>query len=369
LQPVLVSPNFLYRVEGEPTKANADGARPLNDYELASRLSYFLWSSMPDDKLMSAAATGRLHQELPSQVKRMLQSPKALALCENFAGQWLQLRKLYGAQPDGKKFPEFNDELRNAMMKETQLFFNAIIQEDRSVMDFLTADFTYVNGPLAKFYGIPGVTGEEFKRVSLKGTQRAGILTQASILTITSYPDRTSPVLRGKWLLENLLDDAPPPPPPNVPTLDASTKDKTKLTLRQKMEVHRENPTCYSCHAVMDPVGFALENFNAIGAFRTVDPDAGGEKIDATGKLPDGRTFDGAAGLQKFVLDRKEEFAECLVQRMLTYALGRGLDVQDRPRVRMISEALAKDNYKFSTLVMQIVNNDAFQKQGTKRGE
>ena len=220
--------------------------------------------------------------------------------------QWLQLRKIAGDQPDAKKFPEFDEELRASMLKETQLFFHAIIVEDRSVLDFLDADFTFVNGPLATLYGIPGVTGPDFQRVSLAGTQRGGLMTQASVLTLTSYPNRTSPVLRGKWVLENLLDSAPPPPPPNVPALEAAKKEILNLPLRQQMEAHRQNPTCFSCHAAMDPIGFGLENFNAIGKWRDSDPDADNAKIDSSGKLPNGETFDGPIPLRKILLDRKD---------------------------------------------------------------
>jgi hypothetical protein len=371
LQPVLVSPHFLYRVEGEPTEADSKGIRTLNDYELASRLSYFLWSTMPDEELMTLAGEGKLKPNLPAQVKRMLASPKAMALAENFGGQWLELRKITNHVPDENKFPEFNDDLRAAMVMETQLFFMAILKEDRSVLEFLDADFTFVNARLAKHYGIPDVAGEEFKRVSVAGSPRGGggLLTQASVLTITSYPGRTSPVLRGKWVLENLLDSAPPPPPPNVPDLVTDDKEKGKLPLRQLMEAHRQKPNCISCHAAMDPIGFGLENFNAIGGWRDTDPDADNARIDASGKLPDGQAFDGPAPLKKILLSRKDEFSECLVDRMLTYALGRSMDVRDRPRIKMIAEALKKQDYRFSALIMQIVMDDAFQKQGSKRGD
>jgi Protein of unknown function (DUF1588)/Protein of unknown function (DUF1585)/Protein of unknown function (DUF1592) len=253
------------------------------------------------------------------------------------------------------------------MMKETQLFFSSIMKEDRSVLDFINADYTFMNERLAKYYGRTDVKGEEFQRVSLSGTVRGGIVTQGSVLTITSYTNRTSPVIRGKWVLENLLDAAPPPPPPDVPKLAETAQAEMTGTLRQRMEQHRTNPNCITCHAQMDPIGFGLENFDAIGAWR--EKDVNGVKIDASGNLPDGTTFDGAGGLREILMARKDEFCRCLTSRMTTYALGRGLETYDRPMVDRITEGLKKNDYKFSSLIMQIVESDAFQKRGAKRGE
>jgi hypothetical protein len=363
LQAVLVSPAFLFRFEQEPLPGETGGVHTLNDYELATRLSYFLWSSTPDDELFALAAKGELRANLAAQVHRMLKDPKSSALVENFAGQWLQLRAMQNVTPDTALFPDFDETLRGAMQRETELFFNAIMQEDRSVLDFIDADFTFVNERLARHYGIAGVAGDDFKRVSLAGTARGGLLTQASILTITSYPGRTSPVQRGKWVLENLLDAAPPPPPPNVPAL-AEGKAALTGTLRQRMEQHRANPNCSSCHEQMDGIGFALENFDAVGGWRTMD---GAEKIDATGSLPGGKKFDGPAGLRELLKSESGQFVDCLVGRMLTFALGRGLESYDRRTTDQIAAALKQHGYKFSALIEQIVQSDAFQKRNGKQ--
>jgi hypothetical protein len=369
LQAVLVSPAFLFRMELEPQPGEAGGVHTLNEYELASRLSYFLWSSMPDDELFALAGDGKLRANLDAQVRRMLKDPKSSALVENFAGQWLQLRSMQNVTPDTKRFPDFDEPLRDAMTKETELFFNAIVQEDRSVLDFIDADFTYVNERLAKHYGMTGVTGDEFRRVSLTGAQRGGILTQASILTITSYPNRTSPVQRGKWVLENLFDAAPPPPPPNVPALAEGDKAELTGTLRQRMEQHRRDPKCAVCHERMDGIGFALENFDAIGSWRVAD--SNNEKIDATGSLPGGKSFNGPVELREIIKSQSDEFCRCLTSKMMTFALGRGLESYDRRTTDAITEALKKNNDKFSVLVDQIVRSDAFQKRNgqSNRGE
>ncbi len=361
LQAVLVSPSFLFRVEEEPSPSEKDNIHTLNEYELATRLSYFLWSSMPDDELFALAARGRLRSELPAQVARMLKDPRASALVDNFAGQWLQLRQMENVNPDVARFPAFDEALRAAMTKETQLFFTEIMRENRSVLDFLDADYTYVNERLAHHYGLAGVTGEEFRRVPVAQETRGGggILTQASILTLTSYNNRTSPVLRGKWVLENLLDSAPPPPPPNVPPLEE--KGPLTGTMRQRMEQHRANPTCASCHSRMDPIGFGMENFDAIGSWRTTDN--GGEPIDVSGQLPDGRVFAGPAGLKQILLAQKDRFARTLAAKLLTFALGRGLERSDNPCIEEITAALRQDGYKFGTLVNQITLSAPFQKR------
>ncbi len=361
LQAVLVSPSFLFRVEQEPAPGEPDNIHTLTEYELATRLSYFLWSSMPDDELFALATRGRLRAELPSQVARMLQDPRASALVDNFAGQWLQLRMMENVNPDAARFPAFDEALRAAMTKETQLFFTEIMRENRSVLEFLDADHTYVNERLARHYGMSDVTGEEFRRVPVPKDARGGggILTQASILTLTSYNNRTSPVLRGKWVLENLLDSAPPPPPPNVPPLEE--KGPLAGTMRQRMEQHRANPTCAACHSRMDPIGFGLENFDGIGAWRTTD--ATSAPIDVSGQLPDGRTFSGPAGLKEILLSQKDRFARTMAAKMLTFALGRGLERSDNPVVDEITAALRADGYKFGTLVNQIALSAPFQKR------
>jgi len=365
LQGVLVSPAFLFRTELDPQPGELGRVHTLNEYELASRMSYFLWSSMPDDELFALAAKGQLRANLSAQIRRMLKDPKSSALIDNFAGQWLQLRAMDNVAPDPATFPDFDEALRSAMTKETQLFFNAIVQEDRSVLDFIDADFTFVNGRLAKHYGIPGVTGEEFQRVSLAGSSRGGVITQASVLTITSYPARTSPVQRGKWVLENLLDAAPPPPPPNVPAL-AEGKELTG-TLRHRMEEHRSNPACAACHAQMDGIGFALENFDATGAWRTQD--ASHDPIDAAGTLPGGVSFNGPVELRRILLDRRDEFVDCLVGKMLTFALGRGLESYDRRTTDAIAAAMKRNGDRFSVLIEQIVRSEAFQKRNGRPKE
>src|SRR5438093_3409938 len=362
---VLASPRFVFRLE-EPVSAGTAATRyPLVDeYALASRLSYFLWSSMPDDELFGLAERGRLRQQLAAQIQRMLKSPKAGALVDNFASQWLQIRNLSLVAPDPRLFPGFDDDLRAAMQKETELFFAAIMKEDRSVLEFLDADYTFLNGRLARHYGIKGVTGNEFRRVRLKGTRRGGLLTQASILTITSNPTRTSPVKRGKWVLENLLGAPPPPPPPDVPELKEGKEAALTGTLRQRMEQHRENPMCAACHARMDPIGFGLENFNGIGEWRENDGDF---PIDPAGKLVSGETFNGPADLKTILLKRKrDDFVHCLTEKMLTYALGRGLEYYDKCAVDQITKRLAKGRYKFSTLILEIVQSTPFE---LRRGE
>ena len=364
LQAVLVSPHFLFRIERDRNPLNADSPHTINEFELASRLSYFLWSSMPDNELLKVAQLGSFRQKgvLEAQVKRMLRDPKAAALAENFAGQWLQLRNLDEAKPDPDKFPNFDNELRRAMKRETELFFEAVVHEDRSILDFIDAKFTFLNDRLADHYGIPNIDGAEFRRVALTGDQRGGVLTHASVLTVSSYPTRTSPVIRGKWILENLLNAPPPPPPPGVPNLDEEAVGNSG-SLRQQLEKHRTNSICASCHSRMDPLGFGLENYDAIGAWRTKD---GKFAIDSAGTLPNGKSFTKPAELKAILKADKDEFAKCLTEKLLTYALGRGLERFDRPAVQSITRRTAAEGYRFSSLVMSIVESMPFQ---WRRGE
>jgi hypothetical protein len=351
----------LFRVELDPPDAQPGTIYPVSEYELASRLSYFLWSSMPDEELMALAAKEQLRKNLESQVRRMLQDSKSAAFVQNFAGQWLMLRKLAYISPDPKVFPTFTEELRAAMQRETELFFDAVLREDRSILDLLDGDFSFVNEALAKHYGIEGVKGKEFRRVQLPAN-RGGILTQASILTLTSNATRTSPVKRGKWVLDQVLNTPPPPPPPDVPELP----EEKELTgsLRKVMEMHRENALCASCHQRMDPIGFAFENYNAIGAWRDQD---GKFAIDPSGLLPDGRSFKGPAELKAILRDKKDLFSRCLTEKMLTYALGRGLEYYDRYAVDKIVEALDKNDYRFSTLFAEVVKSEPFQMRTAMR--
>jgi hypothetical protein len=351
-----------------PAKEAPPAVRPdqpfaISDWELASRLSYFLWSSMPDDKLFSLARARKLHEpaNLDPQVKRMLKDDKARALVNNFAMQWLQLRNLQALAPDPARFPSFDEALRTSMQRETESVFEYVVREDRSVLELLAADYTFVDERLAKHYGIDGVTGPEFRKVSLKDSPRGGLLTEASVLAVTSNPTRTSPVKRGKWVLENLLGTPPPPPPANVEQLkDDKPGAELSGTLRQRMEQHRANPSCANCHERMDPLGFGLENFDAVGAWRTAD---GKEPIDASGVLPGGKTFKGPAELKAVLLSRKEQFARCLAEKVLTYALGRGIERADHCAVDAIARELAAGDYKFSALVLAIVHSEPFQKR------
>lgn len=360
IQAILVSPHFLFRIETDEEPNNPLVARPVSEFELANRLSYFLWSTMPDEELFGQAAEGKLRhgQTLADETLRMLADPKSAALIENFASQWLQLRRLEQWAPDPGLFASFDEELRAAMREETLRFFAEVVREDRSILDLLDADFTYANERLARHYGLEGITGPEFRRVALPaGGPRGGVLTQASVLTITSNPTRTSPVKRGKWVLEELLGQPPPPPPPNVPELP---EDKTALTgsLRQRMEQHRSNPNCAQCHARMDPLGFGLENFDAIGAWRDKD---GEFAIDPSGSLPDGGSFAGPAELRAILRGRADEFRRCLVEKMLTYALGRGLEYYDQCAVDAICARLAEDGDRFSRLILEVVHSEPFQ--------
>ncbi len=351
---ILVSPDFLFRAEKSPA-----GVSKISDLDLASRLSFFLWSSIPDEELLHAAEQGKLGDPaiLTAQVKRMLADPKSKALVDNFAGQWLRLRNVADWKPDPDKYKEFDEALRNAFERETEMFFRNIVEQDRSVLEFIDADYTFVNERLARFYGIPGVKGSYFRRVALTGPQRGGILTQGSILLVTSYPNRTSPVLRGKWILESVLGSPPPPPPPDVPVL-ADSASTSAASLREQLQKHRSNPACASCHSRLDPLGFALENFDAVGKFRSSE---GGSPIEASGAMPNGTVIDGPEGLKKILLSRKDEFVENLAGKLLTYGLGRGLEYYDQPAVREIRRQTARSGYSFSSMVLAIVNSVPFE--------
>ncbi len=358
VQAIMCSPNFLFRIEQEPESDSPGGIRELDDFELATRLSYFLWSSMPDQKLFEAARAGKLRgrAEIVQQIRRMLADPKSIALVDNFAGQWLQLRDLSTLTPDPVKYPKFDEPLRGAMLRETQMFFEAVVREDRSILDFLVADFSFVNERLAQHYGITNITGEEFRRISLPD-QRRGVLTHASILLLTSNPTRTSPVKRGKWILENILAEPPPPPPANVEELDPNAE--TLGSLRERMEQHRANESCAVCHKRMDALGFGLENFDGIGAWRDQD---GRFNIDASGTLSDGTSFSGPKELVGILKEKKkDEFCRCLASKMLTYALGRGLKSFDRCAIDGIINQISKEEFRFSSLVAAIVTSDPFR--------
>ena len=364
VQAMLVSPEFLFRKEADPEANQTE--RVLNEYEVAARLSYFLWSSMPDDQLFQLAENKRLldRSVLREQIERMLRDEKSAALGQNFASQWLNLRNLADVRPNPEVFPEFDDALRSAMGQETLMLFNTIVREDRSVDEFLAADYTFVNERLAKHYGINGVTGDQYVKVSLQGTNRSGVLTHASILTLTSNPGRTSPVKRGKWILENILGDAPPPAPPGVPPLEESTKDVTGLSLRERLELHRKDPGCASCHKAMDPLGMGLENFDAVGRWREKD----GEKpVDASGDLPSGDKFSGPAELMTIIRSRQEKFSRTLIERLLVYSLGRGLEYYDKCAVDQTMDLMKERGNRFSALVEGIVTSDAFLKKSLNR--
>ncbi|HKI17120.1 MAG TPA: DUF1592 domain-containing protein [Isosphaeraceae bacterium] len=365
---VLASPHFLF-LGIEAQRALGSSATPLpdDDFNLASRLSYFLWSSMPDDELFGLASQGTLRrpETLRAQVVRMLRDPKSRALAETFAPQWLQIRKLKDFTPDPLLFPDFDESLRSAMLEETRLFFAAIQGEDRPVLEFLDADYTFVNERLARHYGMPGIRGEHFRRVSLTGTARGGVLTHASILAATSNPTRTSPVKRGKWILENILGAPPSPPPSGVEALKETPGHKTAGTLRERLERHRRDPSCASCHRPMDPLGFGFENFDAVGSWRTHD---GGQTIDASGNLPGGQTFAGPAELRAMLVSRRHAFARCFAEKLLTYALGRGLERTDRRVVEQIVARLEAQRYRFSALVLAVVESAPFLSNPVPQG-
>jgi mono/diheme cytochrome c family protein len=362
LRRLLASPEFLFRVVRDPADASAGDNYRITDLELASRLSFFLWSSSPDDELLETAISGQLGEPaiLEHQVRRLLADDRSSAMVENFAGQWLYLRNIPALVPDENRFPDFGEALRLSMRRETELFFESVMRDDRSVLDLLTANYTFVNERLARHYDIPNVYGSHFRRVTLgeKDDARRGLLGHGSILAATAYPTRTSPVLRGKWVLENLLGTPPPLPPPNVPSLE-EVHDGRALSMREAMEQHRANPVCASCHRLMDPPGFALEQFDAVGRFRTRSE--ANEPIDASGVLPDGTAFEGAAGLREALMQRPDLFVTTVTEKLLTYALGRGTEHYDAPAIRAITREAAKDNHRFSALILGVVKSAPFQ--------
>lgn len=361
LSAVLVSPEFLFRVEQDPTGEQPNTAYRISDLELASRLSFFLWSSIPDDELLNAAVAGKLRNPavLNQQVQRMLGDKRSEALVTNFAEQWLYLRNLASMTPDMRLFPDFDDNLRQAFRRETELLFETILRQDRSVLDLLNANYTFLNERLAKHYGIPNIYGSRFRRVEFgPDSGRGGLLRHGSILTVTSYATRTSPVIRGKWVLDNILGVPPPPPPPDVPALKENVNSSKSLSIRERMAQHRENPACSGCHQLMDPVGFSLENFDAVGRWRTAEE---GKPVDASGALPDGTKFDGVRGLQKALLSRPEMFATTLTEKLLTYALGRGVEHYDAPAIRRIVRDSQTKDFRFSSFIAGIASSTPFQ--------
>jgi mono/diheme cytochrome c family protein len=362
LRGILASPEFLFRIERQPANVPPNTAYRISDLELASRLSFFLWSSIPDDTLLDLAESGKLKDRvvLQQQVRRMLADRRSEALVNNFGGQWLLIRNVRLAQPDRGEFPDFDGNLRDAFRQETQLFFESMLREDHSILDLLNADYTFLNERLAKHYGIPNIFGSQFRRVTLMDDNRKGLLGKASILTVTSYATRTSPVQRGKWLLENILGTPPPPPPPNVPTLQDRNEEGKILSLRQLMEKHRANPVCASCHARMDPLGFALENFDAIGQWRATSG-ADNAPVDASGALPDGTKFQGPVELRRMLLGKPDQFVTTVADKLMTYALGRGVEYYDAPAIRNIVREAAASNYRWSAVILGIVNSTPFQ--------
>ncbi len=361
LQALLVSPSFLFQLENDPDGIEPGTPYHISDIELASRLSFFLWSSLPDEELLSLAEAGRLQDpaEFERQVRRMLADRRSWALVENFAGQWLELRNLAKAKPDKDLFPEFDTDLRLAMKRETELFFADVLGKNRSVLELLDSNRTFLNDKLAEHYGLEKVYGSQFREVQLNNPERGGLLGQGSILTVTSYPNRTSVVIRGKWILENLFGMPPPPPPPDLPELEEANQDGEQRTLRELMALHSKSPTCSSCHVRMDPIGFALENFDAIGRWREVDA---GVPIDASGELPGGMIFDGPAELKRVLATNLQEaFTTTLVTKMLMYALGRGLEYYDKPTVRSIVRDAARNDYRLADLIVNVVKSIPFR--------
>lgn len=366
IEAILISPDFLFRVESDVRSKVASGPmHPIAGLDLASRLSFFLWSSIPDDQLLDLAVSGKLSKPevLKQQVARMLDDPKSSSLVTNFAGQWFYLRNLAAVRPDPVIFPDWDESLRSSMQRETELFFESIVRENRSALDLLRANYTFLNDRLAKHYGIPDIYGSQFRRVALDDPNRGGLLGQGSLLTVTSPPNRTSVVKRGKWVLDNLLGAPPPPPPPDIPALEATSNGNHALSLRAALELHRANPACATCHKVMDPIGFALENYNGIGQWRSKD---GGAEIDASGKLPDGTEFTGPSGLKKALTSsRRDQFASTVVERLLTYALGRGVEYYDQPVVRAIVRETDPGEYRMRDVITAIVLSTPFQMRRT----
>ena len=359
LERILASPSFLFRIEREPAGFVAGAPYRLSDLELASRMSFFIWSSIPDAELLSLAAKGRLKDPvvLERQVKRMLADMRSEALVDNFASQWLKLGKIVAVKPDEFEYPEFDENLRGAILEETRQFIGSQLREDRSVVDLLSADYTFVNDRLARHYGIPDVYGNRFRKVTFTDGVRGGLLGQSSILTATSYPNRTSPVVRGRWLLENMLGAPPPPPPPDVPALKESGVEGQPQSVRERLEAHRKNPTCAACHVRMDPLGFSLENFDALGKWRTMSD---GAPIDPSASLPDGTQFLGVVGLRKMLLDHRADFVRTLTEKMLAYAIGRSVEYYDLPVVRQVTRSAAQGDFKWSAVVLGIVKSAPF---------
>ncbi len=361
LSAVLANPEFLFRVESDPQKVSAGGVYRISDLELAARLSFFLWSSIPDDELLDAAVRGRLSQpgELEKQARRMLADRRSFNLATNFAGQWLRLRNIEAVNPNASLYRDFDDNLRQAFRQETELFFDSVLREDRSVLTFIRADYTFLNERLAKHYGVPGVYGSRFRRVALApDSHRGGLLRQGSVLSVTSYATRTSPILRGVLVLSNIFGAPPPPPPPDVPALDESNV-AANLPMRQRLAAHRTNAVCASCHRSIDPVGFSLENFDAIGQWRETEAD--GQPVDSLGALPGATEHRGVDGLEDGLLSRPELFAGTLTENLLTFALGRGVEYYDAAAVRKIVSDAQRDGYRFSSLVLGIVKSVPFQ--------
>ena len=364
LERVLVSPDFLFRIEQDPADAQPGAMYAISDIELASRMSFFLWSSPPDDELLNLAERGALREPgmLEQQVQRMMADPRADAFIKNFVGQWLYLRNLEDFYPDPAAFPEFDENLRTALQRETELFIDDQIRSDASLLDLLSADYTFVNERLARHYGIPGVYGSRYRKVTVDGNQRGGLLGHGGLMMVTSYPNRTSPVLRGKFVLENLLGGPPPEPPPNVPALETSSDGKI-LTMREAMVMHRENPACRVCHAAMDPIGFSLENYDVVGKWRR---EFAGQPIDASGLLPDGNTFDGPDGLQGLLLERPDDLVGTITEKLMRFALGRSLEYYDMPEVRAVVRAASVENYRWSSIILGVVESTPFQMRRTE---
>ena len=364
LERVLVSPDFLFRIEQDPADAQPGAMYSISDIELASRMSFFLWSSPPDDELLNLAERGALREPgmLEQQVQRMMADPRADAFIKNFVGQWLYLRNLEDFYPDPAAFPEFDENLRTALQRETELFIDDQIRSDASLLDLLSADYTFVNERLARHYGIPGVYGSRYRKVTVDGNQRGGLLGHGGLMMVTSYPNRTSPVLRGKFVLENLLGGPPPEPPPNVPALETSSDGKI-LTMREAMVMHRENPACRVCHAAMDPIGFSLENYDVVGKWRR---EFAGQPIDASGLLPDGNTFDGPDGLQGLLLERPDDLVGTITEKLMRFALGRSLEYYDMPEVRAVVRAASEEDYRWSSIILGVVESTPFQMRRTE---
>ena len=364
LERVLVSPDFLFRIEQDPADAQPGAMYAISDIELASRMSFFLWSSPPDDELLNLAERGALREPgmLEQQVQRMMADPRADAFIKNFVGQWLYLRNLDDFYPDPAAFPEFDENLRTALQRETELFIDDQIRSDASLLDLLRADYTFVNERLARHYGIPGVYGSRYRKVTVDGNQRGGLLGHGGLMMVTSYPNRTSPVLRGKFVLENLLGGPPPEPPPNVPALETSSDGKI-LTMREAMVMHRENPACRVCHAAMDPIGFSLENYDVVGKWRR---EFAGQPIDASGLLPDGNTFDGPDGLQGLLLERPDDLVGTITEKLMRFALGRNLEYYDMPEVRAVVRAASEGDYRWSSIILGVIESTPFQMRRTE---